>query len=464
VPDTETLIGFWSYTRADAQNSGGSLDALRELLARELRLAVGQRPPTELWHDTSSIPYGKEWEISIRQAIERSIFFIPIVTPSFMQSEWCCKEVLLYLDHHRRMGRPDLVFPIFYIDTTRVDPENEEQCHDSNVYDLLRSLQGMKFERLRNEPIADRRVKMEIERLAWTVRDAALPLFRIVQTEERERARLMALQEEARRRAEEAACQAEEKRRVEEAARQAEEKRRVEEAARQAEEKRRVEEAARQAEKKRRVEEAARQAEEKRRAEEAARRAEEKRRAEEAARQAEVKRRAEEAARQAEEKRRAEEAARQAEVKRRAEEAARQAEEKRRVEEAARQAEEKRRADEAARRAEEKRRADEAVRRVKEKHRADVAARLAAARRRAAEEMNISVDSSSQKAPRQNDVKRSVKPYLAYSRENNPSQERITVGHVIIIVLAVVSVMVITLIVQSGGWEHIVRTLLPTLR
>ena len=54
VAENQILTGFWSYTRVDAQNSGGRLDALREGVAGELRLA-GPRPPVELWHDTSNI-------------------------------------------------------------------------------------------------------------------------------------------------------------------------------------------------------------------------------------------------------------------------------------------------------------------------------------------------------------------------------------------------------------------------
>jgi hypothetical protein len=132
------MIGFWSYTRADARSARGRLDDLRGLVADELRLLMGSRPGIELWHDTSSIPYGKEWERVIQAAIKRSSFFIPVVTPAFLQSEWCCKEVLLFLAHQESLGRSGLIFPVFYVDVGGVDPSDPDRCHDPKVLELLR--------------------------------------------------------------------------------------------------------------------------------------------------------------------------------------------------------------------------------------------------------------------------------------------------------------------------------------
>ena len=175
VADTQTLTGFWSYTRADAQNSGGRLDALRHLVLNELGLAVGTRPAVELWHDTSSIPYGKDWELTISQAVDRATFFVPIVTPAFLQSQWCWRELRMFIGRQSISGRSDLIFPIFYIEVGRVDVNDPDQCQDRAAFELLRARQGMNFVALRNKDLQSHEVSAEIERLAWNIRDAALP-------------------------------------------------------------------------------------------------------------------------------------------------------------------------------------------------------------------------------------------------------------------------------------------------
>nr|WP_294503262.1 hypothetical protein [uncultured Rhodopila sp.] len=47
---------------------------------------------------------------------------IPIVTPGFLQSEWCCREVLQFREREKQLGRCDLIFPFLYVDTGDVNP------------------------------------------------------------------------------------------------------------------------------------------------------------------------------------------------------------------------------------------------------------------------------------------------------------------------------------------------------
>ena len=113
-------IGFFSYARQDDELSGKRLSRLRALIKAELQQQYG-RTPVRLFQDVTTIPFGADWEHRIRDALDQSTFFVPIITPSFIQSKWCCTETDIFLRQERRLFEhyPDLhkqsrIFPIDY--------------------------------------------------------------------------------------------------------------------------------------------------------------------------------------------------------------------------------------------------------------------------------------------------------------------------------------------------------------
>jgi len=135
-------IGFWSYTSSDDTASGGRLSQLRRRLADELQLRIGQRPKVYLWQDVAAIPHGADWQQEIHKALDQSSFLIPIVTPAFLQSEWCCKEVLHFRQREQALGRGDLIFPFRYIDVSDIE---SHEVHDPVVLALLKARQWIDF-------------------------------------------------------------------------------------------------------------------------------------------------------------------------------------------------------------------------------------------------------------------------------------------------------------------------------
>ena len=110
------LVGFFSYSREDDEDSRGRLSTLRDRIQRELRSQLGRpRVTFRLWQDKEAIAPGKLWESEIKRAIEQSVFFIPIVTPTAVRSQYCRLELESFLAREQELGRNDLVFPILYI-------------------------------------------------------------------------------------------------------------------------------------------------------------------------------------------------------------------------------------------------------------------------------------------------------------------------------------------------------------
>src|SRR5271168_1006819 len=102
-------VGFWSYTRDDDARSRGKLSQLRTLLADELQGRFGRAYKVHIFQDIVAISYGAAWETEIKVALDSCSFFIPIITPGFLQSEMCCREVMLFHQRATEMNRNDLI-------------------------------------------------------------------------------------------------------------------------------------------------------------------------------------------------------------------------------------------------------------------------------------------------------------------------------------------------------------------
>jgi TPR repeat protein len=126
-------VGFWSYSRRDDEFSRGRLSQLRSLLLAELQTQYG-RDGIQLFQDVSTIPHGADWERITTGAIDQSTFFIPIVTPFYMQSRWCARETKMFEAREEAIFEtyPDLsrdrrrIFPLLWIDVSEVEAVDEE--------------------------------------------------------------------------------------------------------------------------------------------------------------------------------------------------------------------------------------------------------------------------------------------------------------------------------------------------
>lgn len=224
-------IGFWSYARADDEAAGNALTDLRLALKRELMQQLGR--DVSLFQDVAAIPWGAGWKEEIERAIGRSTFFIPIITPRFIQSTECAREMWLFIERqnalrelHPDLPRQSLIFPILYVDVDGIEPV------DAEAFEQVKERQFQDFTELRIDEITSPAVKRWVANVAKEL--CAVLRYRIavpLTPEEREaaerlareaaearaqadreaeaaRARAAAEAEEARKRAEAAAKQA----------------------------------------------------------------------------------------------------------------------------------------------------------------------------------------------------------------------------------------------------------------
>jgi tetratricopeptide (TPR) repeat protein len=170
LADLPELVGFFSYSREDDEDSMGALSALRERIQRELRAQLGRSIRTfRLWQDKEAIAPGKLWEDEIRAAVAQAAFFIPIVTPTAVQSPFCLFEFNSFLAREQALGRCDLVFPILYIRVPDLEDISRQQSQP--VLSIIAKRQYVDWRELRHGDVNSTEVKRAIAQFCAHIGD-----------------------------------------------------------------------------------------------------------------------------------------------------------------------------------------------------------------------------------------------------------------------------------------------------
>jgi parallel beta-helix repeat protein len=162
-----TVAGFFSYVHADDEFEKGRISKLRERLERAIRFFSGLGE-FRIFQDWQDIDWGQQWERVIAQSIENSIVLFPIITPSYFSSAACCKEILAFDQRQGRLGRDDLILPIYYLDSEPMDASDGDVVgsEEGRVAGLVKRAQFADWRALRRTEETDLAYAEEIERLA----------------------------------------------------------------------------------------------------------------------------------------------------------------------------------------------------------------------------------------------------------------------------------------------------------
>jgi len=169
LAEAPDLVGFFSYSREDDEDSGGKLSKLRERIQAELRGQLG-RANFRLWQDKTAIAHGKLWEEEIKSAIAQSVFFIPIITPTAVRSRHWKFEFDSFLAREKELGRHDLVFPILYISVPEL--AHEAKWRDDPVLSTIARRQYFDWRGLRHLDVQTTTVRERIDILCCKVVEA----------------------------------------------------------------------------------------------------------------------------------------------------------------------------------------------------------------------------------------------------------------------------------------------------
>lgn len=171
LADLQELVGFFSYSREDDEDSMDWLTALRDRIERSLRGQLGRsRNSIRLWQDKKAIAPGKLWEREIRSAIAEAVFFIPIVSPTTLNSPHCKTEFQLFLEREKEMGRSDLIFPILYIQAPQL--EKGASIPKNSFASLIAARQYVDWRDLQHLDVESEKVKAKVSHLCVKIAEA----------------------------------------------------------------------------------------------------------------------------------------------------------------------------------------------------------------------------------------------------------------------------------------------------
>ncbi|MEZ5932372.1 MAG: TIR domain-containing protein [Alphaproteobacteria bacterium] len=113
MPD-QPAQAFLSYAHADDDFLEGGITWLRDELQRAMHVRTGK--PFRIFLDKDGIDWGQHFPSRLDGALEEARFLIPILSQCYFASDYCMKEVEFFLDLERKVGRQDLILPIYLID------------------------------------------------------------------------------------------------------------------------------------------------------------------------------------------------------------------------------------------------------------------------------------------------------------------------------------------------------------
>ena len=159
---TGDVVAFFSYSRSDDDHDGADLSGLCKRFEEELRAQSGR--PMKVFHDRSDIEWGDAWKRKIDDAIGTVAFFVPVITPSFLASAECRRELESFRQRERMVGRDDLILPIYYIDVPAQG--TVAQAGDDGIVTLLKARQYVDWRPLRHRSLRSAKGRQAVTELA----------------------------------------------------------------------------------------------------------------------------------------------------------------------------------------------------------------------------------------------------------------------------------------------------------
>ena len=158
---------FMSYARFNDEHDDGQLTLFRQRLAAEIRVQTGEE--FLIFQDRADIEWGQNWQQRIDQALGTVTLLLAVITPGFFRSRHCRDEVEQFLAREHKLGRGDLILPVYYVSA----PELEDPVR-RDVDPLAAALAARQYadwRELRFEPATSPVARRALALLATRMRD-----------------------------------------------------------------------------------------------------------------------------------------------------------------------------------------------------------------------------------------------------------------------------------------------------
>jgi TIR domain len=161
-------VAFMSYAHVDDDED--QLTTFYERLVKELQVQTGQK--LEVFMD-ADIELGMPWRDRINEGLAASTFLLPILTPSFLASEYCREELHAFLDHEEELGRKDLILPVYYVECDDSLATSADE-RSKATWQAISSRQFFDWRHLRHKDAKAESVREERAKLARRIHKAMI--------------------------------------------------------------------------------------------------------------------------------------------------------------------------------------------------------------------------------------------------------------------------------------------------
>jgi CheY-like chemotaxis protein len=118
-------LAFLSYTRKDDDFFGGYITAFRKVLETAVHVVTGEET-FRVFQDVEGIVIGENWKKKLDDVIHESSFLVPMLSPLFFSSGPCRDEVTEFLAHERSLSRDDLILPVYFLSSAKLEKDEEK--------------------------------------------------------------------------------------------------------------------------------------------------------------------------------------------------------------------------------------------------------------------------------------------------------------------------------------------------
>jgi CheY-like chemotaxis protein len=158
-----------SYTRKDDEFFGGYITEFRKMLENAVHVVTGEQS-FQVFQDIDGLVVGEHWQKKLAEVIHSLSFFVPMLSPLFFNSKPCREETGQFLEHERVLERDDLILPIYFLTTAKLEKE-EEKAKDSLATEFA-DRQMFDWRRQANVPLQEPAAREAILALARAIENA----------------------------------------------------------------------------------------------------------------------------------------------------------------------------------------------------------------------------------------------------------------------------------------------------
>lgn len=161
-------VAFMSYVHLDDDFNEGYLTRFCRLLSREVQLLMGEEFP--IFQDRKDMEWGQSWKRRIEDSLDSTTFLIPIVTPNFFKSSYCRDELNRFKEIEKKLGRNDLILPIYFVETPLLQDESLKA--EDELAQIIAAHHYADWRELRLEDLNSKQARKKIADLAKQVCNA----------------------------------------------------------------------------------------------------------------------------------------------------------------------------------------------------------------------------------------------------------------------------------------------------